>query len=86
MVRVLHRYGDLLFGDPRVLTLRELPAFVGTSREMTGRVLRNLEKQRLVERTGRDGLELRDPAWLEAAQACDNQADLRLRRCSRCAH
>jgi len=83
VVRVLHRYRDLLFGDRQVLTRRQLPALVGTSREMTGRVLRILEQRRLVERRGRDELALRDPAWLEAAWASDSQIERPLRRSSR---
>ena len=41
VIRVLLRHRDLFFGEPAVLTRAELPGLVGTSREMTGRVLRS---------------------------------------------
>ncbi|HTE65808.1 MAG TPA: Crp/Fnr family transcriptional regulator, partial [Candidatus Binatia bacterium] len=42
VVRILARHRDLFFGDPAILTRAHLPGLVGTSREMTGRVLRQL--------------------------------------------
>lgn len=69
VARVLVLHQDLFFAEPAVLTRAELPILVGTSREMTGRVLRVLEARRLVARVGRDRLRLLDPAGLaEAAE------------------
>lgn len=42
---------------------------VGTTREMTSRVLRELEREGLVMRVGRRGLHLRSPARLRRALA-----------------
>jgi two-component system, cell cycle sensor histidine kinase and response regulator CckA len=66
VARVLYRYRDLFFMSAPVLTRAHLPMLVGTSREMTGRVIRTLEARRIVERVGRVGLQLLDPADLEA--------------------
>ena len=41
-------------------TRAHLPALVGTSREMTGRVLRRLESEGIIERIGRDRLRVLD--------------------------
>ncbi|MEA2537123.1 MAG: Cyclic nucleotide-binding domain [Chloroflexota bacterium] len=69
VARVLHLHADLFFSDQPVLTRAHLPILVGTSREMTGRVLRALEARRLVSRVGRDRLRLLDAAGLaEAAE------------------
>jgi CRP-like cAMP-binding protein len=65
VLRILGRYRDLFFDEPRVLTRADLPALVGTSREMTGRVLRQLEREGTIERYGRVGLRLLRPADLE---------------------
>ena len=65
VIRVLLRYRDLFFGEPAVLSRAELPSLVGTSREMTGRVLRELEREGLVARVGRRGLRLLRPEGLE---------------------
>jgi CRP-like cAMP-binding protein len=67
VARVLDNHADLFFAEPPVLTRAHLPTLVGTSREMTGRVLRVLESRRLVARVGRDRLRLLDPAGLAAA-------------------
>jgi two-component system cell cycle sensor histidine kinase/response regulator CckA len=48
-----------------VLTRAQLPLIVGTSREMTGRVLRTLEARGIVGRREAHGLVLLDPAGLE---------------------
>jgi hypothetical protein len=40
---------------------------VGTSREMTGRVIRQLEREGTIARVGRTGLRLLDPQRLDAA-------------------
>ena len=64
VVRVLARHRDLFFARPPILTRAHLPALVGTSREMTGRVLRALEREGVVRRVGRTGLKLLDPELL----------------------
>jgi CheY-like chemotaxis protein len=64
---VLYAHRDLFFCDPPVLTRTQLHALVGTSREMTSRVLRVLETRGVVARIGRDGLAILDPAALERA-------------------
>jgi CRP-like cAMP-binding protein len=70
VARVLNLHTHLFFSEPAVLTRRHLPSMVGTSREMTGRVLRALESRGLVARVGRSRLRLLDPAGLaHAAQA-----------------
>jgi CRP-like cAMP-binding protein len=66
VARVLHNHADLFFAEPPVLTRTHLPSLVGTSREMTGRVLRLLESHGLVARVGRDRLRLLDPEGLAA--------------------
>jgi CRP-like cAMP-binding protein len=67
VARVLSLYADLFFGDEAPLTRAHLPFLVGTSREMTGRVLRDLEARRIVARVGRDRVRLLDPAGLATA-------------------
>ena len=75
VVRVLARYGDLFFGQPAVLSRTHLPSLVGTSREMTSRVIRQLEREGLVARVGRNGLQLLAPARLrEAATSLAEEA------------
>jgi CRP-like cAMP-binding protein len=69
VIRVLVRHRDLLFGDPPVLSRSHLPALVGTSREMTGRVLRQLEREGTVARVGRNGLRLLRPERLDADES-----------------
>jgi CRP-like cAMP-binding protein len=66
VVRVLARHRDLFFADPAVLSRSLLPSLVGTSREMTGRVLRELEREGTVSRVGRTGLRLLRPDKLDA--------------------
>jgi len=65
VLRILGRHRDLFFEDPPVLTRADLPALVGTTREMTGRVLRELEREGTVQRFGRVGLRLLRPEQLE---------------------
>jgi CRP-like cAMP-binding protein len=65
VARVLVANADLFFAEPPVLTRGDLPGLVGTSREMTGRVLRILETLHLVARVDRTGLRLLDAAGLE---------------------
>ena len=69
VLRVLARHRDLFFNEPAVLNRTHLPGLVGTSREMTGRVLRQLEREGTVERVGRAGLRLLRPDELEATAA-----------------
>lgn len=64
VARVLEQHADLLFGEDPSLTRAFLPALVGTSREMTGRVIRQLESDGVLTRVGRDRLRLLDPARL----------------------
>jgi two-component system cell cycle sensor histidine kinase/response regulator CckA len=65
VTRALYRYRDLFFADEPVLTRAHLPLIVGTSREMTGRVLRTLEARGIISRREAHGLVLLDPAGLE---------------------
>ena len=67
VIRILARHRDLFFGDPAILTRAHLPSLVGTSREMTGRVLRQLEREGTIERVGRTGLRLLRPDHLTAS-------------------
>lgn len=69
VIRILSRHQDLFFGDPAILTRTDLPGLVGTSREMTGRVLRQLEREGIVKRFGRSGLRLLRPDRFEAGAA-----------------
>jgi CRP-like cAMP-binding protein len=66
VVRILSRYRPLIFSDRPVLSRARLPGLVGTSREMTGRVLRELEREGTIARVGRNGLRLLDPDRLDA--------------------
>jgi CRP-like cAMP-binding protein len=66
VMRALVRHGELFFGDEPVLSRAHLPSLVGTTREMTGRVLRDLERDGIVVRVGRTGLRVRRMDWLEA--------------------
>ncbi len=67
VIQVLARYLDLFFGEPAVLSRSHLPSMVGTSREMTSRVIRQLEREGMVARVGRNGLQLLAPARLHEA-------------------
>jgi CRP-like cAMP-binding protein len=64
VLRILAQHRDLFFGDPAVLTRTHLPGLVGTTREMTGRVLRELEREGTIARVGRVGLKLLRPDQL----------------------
>jgi CRP-like cAMP-binding protein len=66
VLRILARHRNLFFGDDAVLTRAHLPGLVGTSREMTGRVLRQLEREGTVARVGRARLKLLRPDQLDA--------------------
>ena len=61
VLRILARYRELFFSEPAILNRSHLPGLVGTTREMTGRVLRQLEKEGTLARVGRAGLELLRP-------------------------
>lgn len=65
VLRVLAQHRDLFFGESPVLTRAHLPGLVGTSREMTGRVLRQLEREGTLARLGPSGLQLLRPDHLE---------------------
>jgi len=69
VLRVLTSYGDLFFGQPAVLSRAHLPSLVGTTREMTGRVIRALESEGVVARVGRRGLALLSSEGLQRAVA-----------------
>jgi CRP/FNR family cyclic AMP-dependent transcriptional regulator len=69
VVRVLARYRELFFAEPAVLSRSHLPSLVGTSREMTGRVLRQLEREGTLTRVGRTELRLLRPDLLDADAA-----------------
>jgi CRP-like cAMP-binding protein len=64
VIRILARHRELFFSDPPILSRAYLPALVGTSREMTGTVLRRLEQEGTIARVGRSGLRLLDQAGL----------------------
>jgi CRP-like cAMP-binding protein len=66
VVRILVKHRDLFFGESPVLNRSHLPGLVGTSREMTGKVLRQLEREGTVARVGASGLKLLRPDQLEA--------------------
>ena len=69
VARILSQHADLLFDGAPGMTRAYLPALVGTSREMTGRVLRQLESDGVVRRVGRDRLRLLDADRLALAAA-----------------
>ena len=75
VLRILCRYRGLFFGDPPVLTRADLPGLVGTSREMTGRVVRQLEREGTLERFGRNGLRLLRPEHLDSDSLGANGLD-----------
>ena len=68
VLRVLAQHRDLFFGESPVLTRGQLPGLVGTSREMTGHVLRQLEREGTLRRVGRAGLELLRPDQLDVGR------------------
>lgn len=67
VLRVLTEHRDLFFGESPVVSRTLLPGLVGTSREMTGRVIRGLEREGMIARFGRHGLRLLSPTGLEEA-------------------
>lgn len=66
VLRILTRHRSLFFGDPPVLSRAHLAGLVGTTQEMTRRVLRQLEREGTLVRDGRSGLRLLRPDQLEA--------------------
>ena len=71
VVRILDRYRNLFFGESPILDRSHLTGLVGTTREMTSRVLRQLEREGTVARVGRSGLVLLRPERLTGlAQGC----------------
>jgi CRP/FNR family cyclic AMP-dependent transcriptional regulator len=77
VARVLDQHAEIIFGDQAVITRSYLPALIGTSREMTGRVLRQLESDGVVERIGRGRLRLLDGARLARTAAPSRDAGAR---------
>jgi len=69
VLRVLTTYGHLFVCQPAVLSRAHLPSLVGTTREMTGRVIRDLEREGLVARVGRRGLVVLSAEGLRRALA-----------------
>ena len=69
VLRILARHRGLFFCDPPVLTRAHLAGLVGTSPEMTRRVLRQLEREGAIAREGRSTLRLLKPELLETAAA-----------------
>jgi CRP-like cAMP-binding protein len=72
-LRILAEHEAVFFGDSPVLTRAHLPSLVGTSREMTARVLRELEREGVVLRVGRSGLRLLSREGLYEAAATRSQ-------------
>jgi CRP-like cAMP-binding protein len=69
VLRILARHRSLFFGEPPVLSRAHLSGLVGTSQEMTRRVLRQLEREGALAREGRSGLRLLRPDLLEGTAA-----------------
>jgi CRP-like cAMP-binding protein len=67
VLRILARHRTLFFCDPPVLTRAHLSGLVGTTQEMTRRVLRQLEREGTIVREGRSGLRLLQPDRLDVA-------------------
>ena len=66
VLRILAQYRELIFGESPILTRAHLPGLVGTSREMTGHVLRQLEREGTIARLPKGGLALLRPDRLDA--------------------
>jgi CRP-like cAMP-binding protein len=72
LAMILWMRRELLFDARRPLLSRpQLADLAGTSREMTGRVIREFEELGLIGRVGLTGLVLRDPDGLRAAAGID---------------
>jgi CRP-like cAMP-binding protein len=83
VARVLSLHAELFFAEPPVLPRSNLPILVGTSREMTGRVLRVLESRQILVRVGRDRLRLLDAAGLAATADAGTDAPRSIGRVAR---
>jgi CRP-like cAMP-binding protein len=83
VARVLSLHAELFFSEPPVLPRSNLPILVGTSREMTGRVLRVLESRQILVRVGRDRLRLLDAAGLAATADAGTDASRSIGRVAR---
>lgn len=66
LARILWAQRELLFRERPLLSRPQLADLAGATREMTGRVIRDLERRDIVRRTGRTGLVLVDPDALRA--------------------
>ena len=72
LAMILWMRRGILFHDRRPLLSRpQLADLAGTSREMTGRVIRDFEQRSLIARVGGTGLVLLDPIGLRAAAGVD---------------
>jgi len=72
LAMILWMRRDLLFDARRPLLSRpQLADLAGTSREMTGRVIRDFEQRGLIARVGGTGLVLIDPVGLRAVAGID---------------
>jgi CRP-like cAMP-binding protein len=70
LCKVLLDYRDIAFGPGRpILSRGDLTSLVGSSREMTNRILRQLEAEGAVRRSGGRGLELIDDSKLQPISA-----------------
>lgn len=76
LARLLWQRRELLF-DPRrpLLSRPQLAELAGATREMTDRVIRDLETREIVERTGTTGLVLRDPHGLHLLAGDDDERE-----------
>lgn len=73
LARLLWQRRDVLFDARRpLLTRPQLADLAGATREMTDRVIRELEAEGIVRRTGRTGLVLLDPHALHLLAAVDD--------------
>jgi CRP-like cAMP-binding protein len=74
VARILDQHSALIFAEEGAVPRGYLPALVGTSREMTGRVLRKLESDGVVKRVGRDQLRLLDADRLARTAAAPSSS------------
>lgn len=73
LAAILWMRRKLLFDARRPLLSRpQLAELAGTSREMTGRVIRDFEERKLIARVSATGLVLLDPVGLRAAAGIDD--------------
>lgn len=79
LARILWVQRDLLFGQRPLLSRPELADLAGATREMTGRVIRDLEERGIVRRVGPTGLELLDPDALRDEAGIEAGDDLGVR-------